>query len=180
MEPLSTSCHTTYHAKRNSGVRDPQVIRWIVMHDTEGGTAKSIAAYFASDKAKGSAHLVVDDATCYRTLGNEEIPWAAPGANTKGFHIEQVGYAKWSLAVWKKHLNLLKRSAYKAAYHCHKFGIPPLWVDAKGLREGLRGVTSHAECTKAFGGDHTDPGPFWPRRIFMSYVQKYYAEIAGV
>lgn len=151
-------------------------MRWIVLHSTEGGTAESVARYFATRKARGSAHLVVDDNACYRCLPNDVIPWAAPGANTAGFHIEQCGFAKWSAVVWRSHLRTLNRAAYKTAHHCVLFGIPPYWQDAAGLRAGRFGVTSHAECTKAFGGDHTDPGRLWPRSFFMARVRAYYGD----
>jgi hypothetical protein len=177
---IKSDCITTYKAVRKSGTRPESSIRWIVLHSTEGGTAKSTAQWFANPNARGSAHLSVDDIDCYRSLLNTDIPWAAPGANTKGFHIEQVGFAKWSLVIWKSHYKTLERAAYNTAFHCHKFGIPVVWVDADGLKRGWKGITSHAECTKAFGGDHTDPGPFWPRYLFMSLVKKHYAALAGV
>jgi hypothetical protein len=68
----------------------------------------------------------------------------------------------------------LNRAAYKAAYHCLVFGIPPVWLSADGLRRGGRGVTTHAECTKAFGGTHTDPGGCGRARSFMGRVRSYY------
>jgi hypothetical protein len=184
-EPIFADCHTAFHASRSSGTRPLEDIKWIVLHDTEGGTAQGVAAYFAqkpnpkTGQPGGSAHLVVDELACYRTLANNEIPWAAPGANTNGFHIEQCGYAKWSAVIWGKHRKTLQRAAYKTAFHCHKFGIPPRFVAAAALKRGVKGVTTHAECTKAFGGDHTDPGPLWPRRLFMRYVNQYYNELAA-
>lgn len=144
------------------------------MHDAEAASARGVAQFFASRTATGSAHLVIDDASCYRCLLNEEIPWAAPGANTHGFHIEQCGFARWSMVVWRSHLATLNRAAYKTAYHCRLFGIPVRFVDAAGLRAKRAGITTHAECTRAFGGTHTDPGPFWPRRLFMMRVAVYH------
>jgi len=148
------------------------------MHDEENTSAATAAAWFANPHSRGSAHLCVDDRECYRTLDNSQIPWGAPGANRRGFHIEQAGFARWSTAIWTTHLGTLKRAAYKAALHCHAFGIPPRVVTASGLRAGVEGITTHAECTRAFGGDHTDPGRLWPRRLFMSYVRRYYGELA--
>lgn len=173
MNKYATPCKRTHKAQKHSGFRPVHEIIWIVMHDTEGGTAEGIAAYFAGPNAQGSAHLVVDNKECYRCLTDSQVPWGAPGANSKGFHIEQCGYARWSAVVWKKHLETLKRAAYKAAFHCHKYNIPPVFVQAKGLKNGQKGVTTHKECTKAFGGTHTDPGPMWPRKIFMFYVRRY-------
>jgi hypothetical protein len=175
---VTSVCDTTYTARRNSGRRPLSAIKWIVMHDTEGGTAEQIARYFASSAAQGSAHLVVDDTSCYRCLDNDQVPWAAPGANTAGFHIEQCGYARWTSIIWSsKHRATLERAAYKTALHCRRFGIPPYFVEAADLNMGKRGVTTHAECTKAFGGSHTDPGPGWPRWWFMRRVRAYYKNL---
>jgi N-acetylmuramoyl-L-alanine amidase len=151
-------------------------IKWVVMHDTEGGSAKGIAAYFqrAPTKDTGSTHLVIDDTSCYRCLRDNQIPWAAPGANTNGFHIELCGWAKWTSLVWSSHRAMLNRAAYKTAWHCKKFGIPPYFIKADALMKGTRGVTTHAECTKAFGGSHTDPGAGWPRWWFMRRVRHHY------
>lgn len=180
--PIAADCLTTFHATRSSGVRRTSEIRWIVMHDAEAKSAEGVARFFASPGATGSAHLVVDDVACYRTLLNEAVPWGAPGANTHGFHIEQCGFARWSAVVWTSHLATLNRAAYKAAFHCVKFGIPVRFVDAAGLKAKRAGITTHAECTRAFGGNHTDPGLFWPRRLFMLRVAAYHRALvaAGV
>jgi hypothetical protein len=147
------------------------------MHSTEGDSALGAAAWFANPASGGSAHLVVDNKHCFRTLLDTDIPWGAPGANTKGFHIEQAGYARWTTLWLRSHRALLERASFKAAYHCKKFGIPPNFVTALGLRGGLSGITTHMECTKAFGGNHTDPGPGWPRAYFMRRVRYHYKRL---
>jgi hypothetical protein len=176
-QPIYAHCSRRFRAVHTSGKRNPRAIRWIVLHDEESKTAFAAAAWFANRASQGSAHLCVDDRICYRTLDNDDIPWGAPGANEHGFHIEQAGFARWSTAIWKAHLRTLQRAAYKSAFHCRAFGIPPRFVAANGLRAGVTGITTHAECSKAFGGVHRDPGPFWPRRFFMSLVRRYYAQI---
>jgi hypothetical protein len=110
-------------------------------------------------------------------LRNKAIPRGAPGANTRGFHIEQCGHASWSVAKWRQHIRMIRRSAYKTALHCHKFKIPPRWITARDLTAGRAGITSHAECSKAFGGGHTDPGPGWPRALFMQFVRHSYKQL---
>src|SRR4051812_26684248 len=124
MERVDAPCHTTYKAYHHGGTRPASDVHLIVMHSTEGGTAKSIAEYFSTANAGGSAHLVVDDNTCYRCLPNNIVPWGAPGANTNGFHIEQCGYAAWTRAEWEAHDKTIERAAYKAALHCKVFHIP--------------------------------------------------------
>jgi hypothetical protein len=177
-DPLQAPCHKDFYpAYRNSGTRSLSEIKWVVLHSTEGGTAASIARYFFSPSAGGSTHLVVDDKECQRCLPNQAVPWGASGANTAGFHIEQCGFAKWSTVIWKSHLNTLKRAAYKTAFHCKRFGIPLVFLKADDLKAGRRGITTHVECSKAFGGSHWDPGPGWPRPLFMFYVRKYAKEL---
>jgi hypothetical protein len=171
-EKFGTNCHVDFHAAHSSGTRSLNVIDCIVLHDTEGGTANSVAKYFTTQKAGGSAHLVVDDNACYRVLT----------ANFRGFHIEQCGFASWSGAIWSSaHRNTLLRAAWKTAYHCRKYGIRPYFLTADKLKAGkLSGVTTHAECTKAFGGSHTDPGTGWPRLLFMTMVRTFWTVLINV
>lgn len=178
-EPISGECNTAFHAYHNSGRRPLTVIDLVVIHATQGGTSRSVASYFKTANSGGSAQLVVDDYSCYRCLDNDEIPWGAPGANYNGFHIEQCGWSSWLASMWSKtHRKTLMRCAFKAALHCRKFGIKPRFLDAATLRRGVRdGITTHAECSKAFGGDHTDPGTGWPRVLFMSLVRGYYLSL---
>jgi NAD-dependent dihydropyrimidine dehydrogenase PreA subunit len=174
---VGASCRRDYKAYRTSGYRPQGAVKWIVLHDTEGGTAKSIARYFASSTAGGSTHLVVDDEECYRCLSNDQVPWGAKGANYAGFHIEQCGYARWTDGTWRTHMKMLRRAAYKTALHCKRFKIPVRFVDAQGLLAGRKGITTHVECSKAFGGSHWDPGPGWPKALFMGLVRAYYTQL---
>jgi hypothetical protein len=164
-----------YPAAHDSGTRSLDAIRWIVLHSTEGGTAASVARYFAQASAAGSAHLVVDDDGCQRCLPDNAIPWAAPGANLRGWHVEQCGYAAWTRAQWLAHRATLERSAEHVAWACERFKIPATFRTAAGLRAERPGITTHAQCTLAFGppGGHTDPGSGWPRDVFMTLVRSY-------
>lgn len=165
-----------YPAFHKSGTRPISDIKWIVMHDTESGanTADSVANYFQSPNSGGSTHLVIDDNECYRCLSNTTIPWGAQGANTYGFHIELCAKASWHKAEWLLHGDMLDRAAYKAAFHCKLFNLPTVFVNSVGLGQGKKGITTHAECTKAFGGSHTDPGPGFPMDIFIKRVKEFY------
>lgn len=152
-------------------------VKWIVMHSEEASTARSAARWFADPDSNGSAHLCVDDKECYRTLPDDMIPWGAAGANTNGLHIEQAGFAAWKKWQWLKHRRQLNRSAFKAARWCKRYRIPARFVKADDLRAGRAGITTHAEVSKAFGGDHTDPGRGWPRRRFIRKVRRYLREM---
>lgn len=179
--PIGSACKRTFRFVRSSGTRPTSAIKWIVVHSTETspGSAKNVSSYFASSSAQASTHLVVDDYECYRGLDNYDVPWGAPGANYAGFHIEHVGYAKWTRAEWLSHSNTLRRGAYKTALHCLAWGIPLRWVGKYGLKLGRKGITTHKDCSDAFsGGDgHWDPGPNFPKDTYLSYVKQYAASI---
>lgn len=179
MTAIKSPCDVTYRATHNSGQRDPSAIKWIVVHDTEGGTAKSVAQMFHSPSSSASTHLVVDQFDCYRMLDDKDIPWGAPGANTNGYHIEHCGFARWTRAEWLQHDATLRRGAYKAAVRCVRYSIPARWVGPIGLALGRKGLTTHADVTKwkkTIGG-HTDPGPNFPKDVYLAYVKQYVAEI---
>jgi hypothetical protein len=178
MAGISATCSRKYTAVHNSGTRNVSTIRWVVIHDTEGDTAAGAAVGFTNPASGGSTHLVVDDDMCFRTLSNEDIPWGAEGANAKGFHIEIAGYAKWTRAQWLLRERRLRRAAFKTALHCVTFGIPARWVGPYWLRLGRKGVTTHADCAKAFGGNHTDPGAGFPKDKFMEWTRQYVRELS--
>jgi N-acetylmuramoyl-L-alanine amidase len=173
--PISADCSPRYKARRSSGRRPFSQIWWVVQHSTEGGTALGAAAWFANPDSAGSAHLCIDNENCFRTLDDAMIPWGAKGANYHGYHIENAGFAKWTSYIWSKQRRReLQRSAYKTALRCRWYKIPPRWVGASGLRIGVRGITTHNECTKAFGGSHWDPGPGFPKALYLTFVKGYY------
>ena len=185
MEALASSCSREFYpAYHTSGKRKLSDIDWIVWHDEEAASAESAARYFQSKASGGSAHLCVDDNHCFRCLANEDVAWgaAAPqapggGVNHQCFHIEMAGFARWSAVVWKSHLNTLRRCAYKTAAHCKQFDLPTEFRYAADLKAGRKGITTHREISKAWGGTHTDPGPFFPISMTMWFVRRYYSQL---
>lgn len=161
-------------ASHDSGVRDPSTIRLVVMHDTEGGTAQSVSSYFASRSSAASTHWVVDEKEAVRCLPDDVVPWGAPGANRDGIHIEQCGWARWSVKDWFVHQSTLKRSAWVAARTCHRYRIPVRWLTDRQLRDGVsEGLTYHGQVSKVFrGSDHSDPGPNFPKGYFLRLVKR--------
>lgn len=161
-------------ARHNSGHRDPSQIRLVVMHDTEGGTARSVARYFASRSARASTHWVVDETRAVRCLADDVVPWGAPGANTDGIHIEQCGFASWSRVTWYRHQATLKRAAWVAARASVDHRVPVRWLTDRQLRDGVsEGFTTHAQVSRVFrGSGHWDPGKGWPARYFLWLVKR--------
>jgi hypothetical protein len=180
-QPIEQNCSTQFRAKRLSGTRPLDQIWWVVQHSTEGDTARGAASWFSNNDSQGSAHRCMDNNECYRTLEDNEIPWGAPGANYHGIHHEQAGYARWTTLIWsKKHRQLLERDAYKSAVECRKYRLPVRFCKAADLKLKRKCITTHMECTKAFGGTHTDPGTGWPRFYFMLRVKYHYKRLTNV
>lgn len=191
MADVTAICDRSFRAYHTSGQRSSAIVKWIVLHDEEASSAESAARYFTGPGAGGSAHLCVDDQHCFRCLPNNMVAWGAAsaiGANLYGFHIEQAGFAKWSLVLWTRHRDTLRRAAYKTALHCIAFEVPPVWRGANDLTHLLPGVTTHAQVSAASrvldpanAGrySHSDPGLLWPRRLFMRYVRQYHAQLTS-
>lgn len=172
-------CHFL-RAAHDSGPRRARSIRLVVIHSAEGTSAAGVANYFHGS-AQASTQLAVDDDECYRMLPDLVIPWGAPGANSDGLHIEICGFARWERAIWRGHEPMLRRSAYKVAKWCWLYELFPRWLTDKQLANGTaRGLTTHAQVSKVFkGSDHWDPGPNFPKDLFLEWVRDYHAEIAG-
>lgn len=167
-------------AANDSGPRRASAIRLVVLHSTEGGTAASVARYFATT-AQASTQLVVDDAECYRCVPDLVIPWGAPGVNRSGLHIEHAGYARWTREEWLAHLPTLELSAEHAARWCWQYRIPRRWVGPLGLKLRRRGLTRHVDASKAFppNGGHTDPGEGFPRDVYLRLVKDAYSALVA-
>jgi N-acetylmuramoyl-L-alanine amidase len=178
-QPLDAVCSRRFDAIRNSGTRSLAQVGLIIIHCTQSNSARSSADWFTNPNTQGSAHLVLDDDECYRTLLDSAIPWGAPGANTRGFHLEIAGFAEWSRDEWMRHRHGLRRAAHKAAVHAVKFGVPIRLLTPAQLRNGSEGFATHARCTAAFGGSHTDPGPNYPIDRFMAWTREFAEEIGN-
>lgn len=172
-EPLD--CDTRFRAIKQSGKR-PVPPRVIVLHSTEGSTAAGAAGWFTNDKAGGSAHVVVDDGACFRTLPDDVVAWGAQGVNKDGLHLEIAGFAKWTRAEWLAHPGRLAKAARIVAGWCRTYGIPARLLTVDELKSGARGIITHAIAVKAYGGDHWDPGTGFPLEQLVDQVR---AELGG-
>lgn len=152
-------------------------VKRIVLHSTVSpcvpGGARAIAAYFRSPGSGGSAHYVVDPKEIVQVVGDHTIAWHAP-PNAGSIGIEQCDYpdAK-SAARWSddNHRAMTDLVVGLVADLCLAYGVPPWFRGAIALRLGMRGVTTHAEVSKAFGqSSHWDVGR-WHRRKVMRRVR---------
>jgi hypothetical protein len=157
----------------------PRKIDLIVIHDMEwtetDQTAEACAAYFAKPTTKASAHKCFDNNSVVRCVPDKDVAWCAPGANHNGLQYELAGYARQTLAEWADPytLAMLRLVAQQAALDCKRYSIPNRFVTWQELRQGVRGITTHAQATLAFPGpgrSHTDPGPNFPMGFLLAQI----------
>ena len=156
-------------------------IRLIVIHSMESQekpkTAKHVAQWFSGETApKASAHYCVDNKEAVRVVDDQDIAWAAPGANSDGLHIEIAGSARQTRKQWLDEYSLgcLEQAAKVAAVWCVKYQIPVRRLSINQTVDGKsKGFIGHVDATRAFPylkGDHTDPGKFFPWDVFLQKV----------
>lgn len=176
--PVDRKCSRQFTAVHHSGTRNVKTIELAIIHCTQSNTAEAAARWFANPRSGGSAHLCADANLCYTTLLPRFIPWAAPGANVRGWHLEIAGFAQWTREQWMARKGLLERSAYKIALHADAYDIPIRLLTAAQLRAGqVGGFATHKRVSEAFGGSHWDPGPGFPLDHFMRRVRFHAANL---
>lgn len=127
--------------------------------------AQWLMNYCANNDRVASWHYAVDSGSITQSVREADVAYHAPGANANGIGIELATPGmptaqEWADPYSQKMLNL---SAWLAAGVCSRWKIDPFYVDASGLREGRRGITTHAQVSLAFKkADHMDPGPNFP------------------
>ena len=181
---------------KHSGTGNRPIIR-IVIHSTvspcEPGGARNIARYFQSPSAGGSAHYCIDPSEVIQSAYDSVVAWhAPPNPHSLGNEMCDIpgpvpgdppGSARYKALrrSWRwvrpNQQKMLKRTAELTARQCLHFGIPIQFLKPADLRAGMRGITTHANVSAAWGqSTHWDPG-FWPRRRFMRLVRKYAKQI---
>lgn len=160
--------------KHDGGLRRSSQIRYVVIHDAEGGSAKGVANYGATTDRSVSWHFTCDNDYLIRCLPDSFIAWAAPPCNTNGLQLELCGFARWSRFQWYLHQSTLKRGAWQVAAWCRAYNIPARWLTNQELDEGEdKGIVTHAQVSQVFGmSDHSDPGKNFPRGYFMRLVRR--------
>jgi len=155
-------------------------IELIVIHAMEAferpDTAEAIARWFAGpDAPQASAHFCIDNNSIVRSVRDEDTAWHAPGANHNGIGVEHAGYSAQTAAQWDDPYShaMLWRSARLVASKCSQYSIPAVWLSAKDLTLGRRGITSHWNVSLAFRrSDHTDPGPNFPAERYVTWIRR--------
>lgn len=169
----------TFIQAKNYRIANRADCRLICIHSMESpekpGTALAVAKWFAGSSAPmASAHLCVDSIDTIECVRQQDIAFAAPGANGDGYHVELAGRAAQSEAEWTDALSLatLKRAASAIALVCQAYEIPIVWLTVDQVKDGkTRGICGHHDVTLAFKkSTHTDPGAGFPKQMFLGLV----------
>ena len=165
-------------ASPNATRTDGRPIDLVVVHTMEiaerAGAAETVARWFARPEAEVSAHYCVDADSVVQCVREEDIAWHARGGNERSIGIELAGRAGQGAPGWDDEYSrsVLERGAAVVADVCGRHEIPVRWVRAPGLLKGQRGVTGHADVSRAFHrSDHWDPGPAFPVARFLALVR---------
>lgn len=171
-----------YHPGR---IDDEEVI---VVHCTAGpesatGTgAEAVQNMFAHNTRDASAHVTVDQNSSCRSVHDWDTAWAAKYFNANGLHVEIVGMPNQTRAQWLDPISKasLLRAAAVVADWCKRHGIPARYLTIDELRKGnVKGISFHADCEKAKpSSGHTDPGPNFPRDVFLQMVKDALARLS--
>ena len=155
----------------------------IVIHSAEIGEslvgAEALMRVCAVNERRASWHYAVDADSITQSVREQDVAWHAPGANRNGIGIELSGRAKQTKEEWQDafSLHMLELCAELVADICRRHKIPVTFVPREVLKlPGARGITTHAEVSKAFGkSSHWDPGPNFPMAWLLERVRHYQA-----
>lgn len=153
----------------------------LVIHTMESpekpDTAEAVAKWFAGSAApQASAHYCIDNNSIVQCVKDTDVAWHAPGANHNGLGFEHAGRAAQSAADWSDDYSdqMLRLSAVLIAQKCTEYGIPAVFLREADLLAGRRGITGHAQVSKAFKlSTHTDPGANFPIERYLGYVKSH-------
>lgn len=161
-------------------------VRLIVIHTMEAPegdqTAENVAKYFQHPDKPSSAHICVDDNSIIQCVKDNDVAYAAPGANNDGIQIELAGVANQTPKQWRDPYSIavVAIAADAAAQYCLKYDIPPLHLTNDQLSAGRSGIIGHVQASQVYKkSDHQDPGPNFPWGRFMSAVSAARLERAG-
>ncbi|MBO3809731.1 MAG: N-acetylmuramoyl-L-alanine amidase [Candidatus Brockarchaeota archaeon] len=156
-------------------------IRWIIIHDVEGG-AQAAINWFKDPRAKASSHYIVAyDGTVYQMVKEKDIAWHAGNwaYNEHSIGIEHAGYADRKMYTEEEY----RASAKLVAYLIKKYNISLKHPEGLAPADPNRGsgIIGHVQVPDpgdpSVGGGkshHYDPGVNWDWVHYMELVKQYY------
>lgn len=162
----------------------PRKVDLVVIHSAEIGEslegAEALMRSCATWDRVASWHYALDADSVTQSVHELDIAYHAPGANHNGVGIELAGRARQTAEEWQDAFSfrMLELCADLVASICARYTLPLVFVPRETLRlPGTRGITTHAEVSKAFGkSDHWDPGPHFPMAHLIERVKHYTRE----
>jgi N-acetyl-anhydromuramyl-L-alanine amidase AmpD len=156
----------------------PRKIDLVVIHCAEvlpgAQGAEWLLRYCAENDRVASWHYAVDQDSVTQSVRENDVAYHAPGANARGIGIELATVGQPTAAEWADpyHQKMLTLAAWLTAGICARHKIDPFFVDAGGLLEFRRGITTHSEVSRAYKkSNHQDPGPNFPAAAFLAKVK---------
>jgi len=162
------------HFTRAVNRRVDELVIHCMQSKEKPGTARQVAIMWQGDEPKSSAHYALDKDEIISCVPEEFVAWAAPGANQEGIHVEFAGKAEQTYQEWfdPYSRDMLRKAIPLFVDICRRYNLPAKFVDADGLVHGERGITTHAEVSKAFKkSSHWDPGPDFPLAWFIGRIR---------
>jgi N-acetyl-anhydromuramyl-L-alanine amidase AmpD len=145
----------------------------------KGETAENVARFFQTTANPASAHLCIDNNSIVQCVLDNDIAFAAPGANQDGIHLELAGFARQTRSEWLDPYStlVLENAANAAAQYCLKYNIPVKRLTNEELRLGQKGIVGHVQVSQVFKkSTHTDPGKDFPWDHFIARVEHHRAD----
>jgi hypothetical protein len=92
-------------------VTEKRNVRLIVIHSMEapekGETAENVARFFQNPEKPASAHLCIDNNSIVQCVFDNDVAFAAPGANHDGIQLELAGFARQTRQDWMDPYSIL-------------------------------------------------------------------------
>jgi len=156
-------------------------VRWIVIHDIEG-SADAALRWFQDERAKASAHYIVDyNGKVYQMVKEKDIAWHTGNwkYNVHSIGIEHAGFADKDMFTDEEYV----ASAKLVAYLCKKYNISIVHWEGIAPEDPNNGsgIIGHYQVpdpkNPSLGGGvshHYDPGNYWNWNYFIALVKKFY------
>jgi N-acetyl-anhydromuramyl-L-alanine amidase AmpD len=179
---------------------DRTSVDFLVIHTAEvlelASSAEAVASYFNTmgQDRRASAHFSVDCDSVVQSVDTRHVAYHCPGLNRTGIGYELCGRAAQTVAQWNDNYSnkMLDLVATIVAADAVDWAVPMRFVGAEELLQGVRGITTHVEGTRASVlankqglvdspfynkknpkvplTNHSDPGPNFPMDNFIIRV----------
>lgn len=160
------------------GPQDPTnglIVLHSMVYPCKPGAVEAVGGFFSVFHPDNptSAHYGVDPVKVGQYVPDHRIAYHC-GHNTNSLGVEMADMSTTDITRWedKAHVMMMQKATLLVAQLCLAYNIRPYYVGWIRLKLGIKGVTTHAQMTKAFRqSTHTDPGA-WPRKVFMRKVRE--------